>query len=379
MIIGLDAHTIGSNLGGNETYAYNLFLALASVDQRNEYRLYFTRDSEKLRTLAAAPNFSLVPIRPHTPYLRIPFALPLELARRPVDVLHVQYVPPPFTRTPLVVMIHDLAVLHSRAFFTRREHWRNRILLPWAARKAARVLTGSEWCREDIERTLGVPASKVVVTYHGIDARFRPVAAGTTGAVLARYGITRPYLLSVGNIQPRKNLRGVLDAFVTLKKEHGLPHRLVVVGKRAWLFGDVFERVRELGLESDVTFTGYVPDDDLPAIYSGAEVLVYPSFFEGFGLPPLEAMACGVPVVASREPSFPEILGDAALLADPADPSDIARLVLAALSDRVLRAGLIEKGIARASRYTWEKSARRTLAVFESVVAAAPGGTARRR
>ena len=373
MIVGLDAHTIGSNLGGNESYAYNLFLALAAIDGRNEYRLYATNDSEKLQTLAAAPNFRLVPIRPHTPYLRIPFALPLELARRPVDVLHVQYVPPPFTRTPVVVMIHDLASLHYRAFFTRREHWRNRILLPWAARRAARVLTVSEHCRGDIVRTLGVPDAHVVVTYDGIGERFRPIAAEGADAVLARYGIGRPYLLCVGNIQPRKNLRGVLDAFVSLKREHGLPHRLVLVGKKAWLYGGVFERVRALGLESDVTFTGYVADDDLPAIYSGAEVLVYPSFFEGFGLPPLEAMACGVPVVASREPAFPEVLGDAALLADPGDSADIARHVLAAVSDRALRERLIERGRARAGRYTWEDCARRTLAVFEEAVAGSRG------
>lgn len=378
MIVGLDAHSIGSHLGGNESYAYNLFLALAAIDRTNEYRLYHTRDSEKLRTLAAAPNFRLVPVWPHTPYLRIPFALPVELARRPVDVLHVQYIPPPFCRTPVVVMIHDLAGVHLRSFFTRREHWRSRILFPWAARRAARVLTVSEYCRQDIVRTLDVPASHVVVTYNGIAERFRPVAAQRIDAVLARYGVVRPFLLCVGNIQPRKNLRGVLDAFVTLKREKGIPHRLVVVGKKAWLYGGVFERVRELGLESDVTFTGYVPDDDLPAIYSGAEVLVYPSFFEGFGLPPLEAMACGVPVVASREPAFPEILGDAALLADPGDPADIARLVLAALSDQTLRARLVEKGMRRAGRYTWEDCARRTLDVFESVASTAPSRPARR-
>lgn len=378
MRIGYDCHTIGSNLGGNETYAYNLIAALARIDPSNEYLLYHTRDSEKLRALADVPNFRLVRIRPHTPYIRIPFALPLELARRPVDVLHVQYIPPLFVRTPVVNMIHDLASLYYRRFFTRREHWRNRLLLPWAARRALRLLTVSAYCKEQIVRTFRVPESKVVVTYNGIGDQFQPAGREAISATLSRYGITRPYLLFIGNIQPRKNLQGVLDAFVALKREHRVPHRLVVVGKKAWLFAEVFEKVRALALASEVTFTGYVPDADLPALYSGADVLVYPSFFEGFGLPPLEAMACGTPAVVSSEPAFPEVIHDAALMADPKDAFDIARNVLAAVTDRVLRSRLVEKGKLRAAKFTWDACARTTLGVLEEVAAEGRSRIARR-
>jgi glycosyltransferase involved in cell wall biosynthesis len=365
--IGIDCHTIGSGIGGNESYTFHLVQALAAVDARNDYRLYFTRWSPDLEALAPGANFTLVKLRPHTPYVRIPASLPLELWRHPVDVLHVQYIPPPFGRTPIVNMVHDLAVIHLPQFFPRGEVWRQRLLLPRAIRRAARVLTVSQHGKDDIVRTYGVAPADVVVTYNGVSDHFRRVAGAELRAVLQRYGVASPYILYVGNLQPRKNLRGLLDAFVLLKQAERLPHRLVIVGRNAWRSADVFARVRELGLDADVIFTSYVPSADLPALYSGAAALVYPSFFEGFGFPPLVAMQCGTPVVASNRPAFPEILGDAGLLVDPAQPADIARAMLAVIRDTRLREDLVSRGFARAGRYRWEETARRTLAVFAEV------------
>ena len=166
-------------------------------------------------------------------------------------------------------------------------------------------------------------------------------------------GIAPPYLLFVGNIQPRKNLRGLLDAFALLKRRERIPHRLVVVGRKAWLYAGVFAQVRELDVESDVRFISYVPDADLPALYSGADALVYPSLCEGFGLPPLEAMRCGTPALVSDRPAFPEVLGDAALMVDPTQPEDIATGILAVLHDPDLRRKLVARGGERARRYRW--------------------------
>jgi len=287
-------------------------------------------------------------------------------------VLHVQYIAPPFGRTPVVNTVHDLAVLRLPHLFRKREVWRQRLLLARAVRRAAKVLTGSEYCKDDIVRAFGVRPARVVVTPYGVDDRFRRVEGAERDAVLRQYGIQPPYLLFVGNIQPRKNLLGLLDAFGLLKERERIPHRLVVVGRKAWLYADVFARVRELDLETQVHFTGSVPDADLPALYSGADALVYPSLGEGFGLPPLEAMRCGTPVVVSNRPALPEILGDAAIMVDPAQPADIARGTLAVLRDAGVRGGLVARGLERARRYRWEETARRTLAVFEEVSSARP-------
>ena len=365
MRIGIDCHTVGSGIGGNESYAYHLVRAFAGVDQRNEYRLYVTRRSPEVEALAAGANFTLVNVAPHSPYVRIPVSLPLELWRHPVDVLLVQYIPPPFGRTPIVTLVHDLAVIHLPQFFPRREVWRQRLLLPRAIRRSARVLTDSQYGKDDIVRTYGIPPERVAVTHLGVSDQFRRVAGAELRAVLERYQLAAPYILYVGNIQPRKNLCGLLEAFALLKRTERMPHRLVIVGRLAWGYAEVIEQARELG--PDVIFTSYVPLADLPALYSGAAVMVYPSFFEGFGLPPLEAMQCGTPVVASNRPAFPEILGDAVVLMDPAQPADIARAIGAVVRDAGLREALVARGFARAGRYRWEETARRTLAVFEEV------------
>jgi glycosyltransferase involved in cell wall biosynthesis len=364
--IGIDCHTIGSRIGGNESYTLNLVRALTRLDARNQYRLYVTHDAAELAGLAA-PHVTLVAIAPRHPVVRIAVSLPLELARHPVDVLHVQYIPPPFGRTPVVNMVHDLAHIHYPQFFARREVWRQKLLLPRAVRRAAKVLTVSRHCQEDIVRTFGIPADRVVVTHPGVNDAFHPIAREEVQATLTQYGIHSPYFLYVGNIQPRKNLTGLLDAFAIVKRRDRLPHRLVIVGKAAWLYSDVFARVRELDLARDVTFTGYVPTEHLPALYSGATALVFPSFFEGFGSPPVEAMRCGAPVIASNRPAFPEILGDAALLVNPAESAEIARAIAEIARDAELRETLIARGLERAARYRWEDTARRTLAVFEEV------------
>ena len=369
MRIGIDCHTVGSGIGGNESYAFELVRALARIDHRNEYRLYVTCMSPAVEALVAGAgrNVSLVTIAPHTPFVRIPVSLPLELRRHPVDVLHVQYISPPFGRTPVVNTVHDLAHIHHPQFFPKPEVWRQRLLLPRSIRRAARVLTDSQYSREEILRTYRVAPDRVVVTYPGVSDHFRRIAGAELDRVLERYGIAPPYLLYVGNIQPRKNLRGLVEAFAALKRAEHLPHRLVIVGRQAWGEADAFARVRELGLGADVLFTSYVPYADLPALYSGATALVYPSFFEGFGFPPLEAMRCGTPVVVSNRPVFPEVLGDASMKVDPAQPADIARGILAVIRDAGLRESLVARGLERARGYRWEETARRTLAVFEEV------------
>jgi glycosyltransferase involved in cell wall biosynthesis len=355
-------------MGGNETYAGQLVCALAEIDRENEYRLYVTNDSPQVRALVRAPNFTLAPIAPLPPWIRIPLLLPLELARHPVDVLHIQYIAPPCGRTPIVNTVHDLSHLHRPDFYPRAEVWRQRVLLRRSLARSSRVLASSQYTRADIMRTFALAPDHVIVTYLGVSDDFTPVGAQSYLPVLKRHGIRAPYLLVVGNVQPRKNLPAVLDAFAQLKREDGLAMQLVIVGRLAWRHDEVLQKAAALGLGSEVLFTASVPAADLPALYSGAAALIHVSLFEGFGLPPLEAMRCGTPVVVSNGPPFDETLGDAAVRVDPTTPSDIARGIREVLVNGQHKRALVQRGLSCAARFTWAETAGRTLAAYEAAV-----------
>jgi glycosyltransferase involved in cell wall biosynthesis len=221
----------------------------------------------------------------------------------------------------------------------------------------------------DVVRVYGIPESKITVIAEGVHARFKPARAEAVAAVRQKYSLPAHTILYVGTIEPRKNLSLLLDAYALLRSRQavGDETKLVMVGKKGWLYEPFFRHLQEMGLEGEVIFPGYVPDDELPAIYGAADVFVYPSLFEGFGLPVLEAMACGVPVVCSNASSLPEVAGEAALMVGPQDTAGLAAAIQRVLADAELRAKLAALGMAQASRFTWEKAARQTLAVYRQV------------
>ncbi len=207
----------------------------------------------------------------------------------------------------------------------------------------------------------------MTTVYLGVDPVFRPLPPDRTREALTRYGLTSGYLLFVGTLEPRKNLPGLLTAYQILRVRRVTREPLVVVGSRGWLYDEVFARVGALGLEAHVRFLENVPDEDLPALYNGAALLVMPSFYEGFGLPALEAMACGTPVVLSDRGSLPEVGGPAAVFVDPDHPEDIAAGMARVLEDPVLRERMREASLAHAARFTWEATAHRTLQIYLQV------------
>ena len=367
--IGIDVHTIGSFATGNEIYIYQLTRALMLLDKRNDYVLYVTNPDALTNRTDCPPNFNYRLLRPHMPFIRIPFSLPVDILRHPVDVLHVQYIGPPVCPCNLVVAIHDLASLHLPAYYPWRERLLNRFLIPLTARKAARILTISEYSKNDIVSTLRVPSDKVIVTYLGVDPEtFHPISKRQQiDNVLHCYGIGTPYILYVGNVEPRKNLHRLIEAFALLRRKGSINHRLVIVGQRARLSSKVLDAIGRVGLTEGVIFTGYVSIEHLPMLYSAADVFVYPSIFEGFGLPPLEAMACGTPVIVSSTSSLPEVVGDAGLKVNPIDVSAIADAIYKVVLDSDLRQEMSEKGLQQAQRFSWEETARGTLAVYEEV------------
>jgi glycosyltransferase involved in cell wall biosynthesis len=368
--IAIDAHSVGTKLGGNESYAVNLIESLAQIDEVNDYTLYVTTAEARDRFHQRWPNFKVRTTLPHTPLIRIPLTLSAELRKHPVDVLHVQFTAPPFCPCPVVVSIHDLSFEHLPHTFHRRSRTQLRLTVRHSARRATRILTLSEHTRRDVIDTYGIEPSRITAIPLAAPTHFSPIEDDRElQRVRHNYGIDGPYILSVGSIQPRKNLARLVNAYVLLRGKYTqteLP-KLVLVGKCAWLYDETLRAVEQTGVKKSTIVTGYVPEADLPALYSGALCFVYPSYFEGFGLPPLEAMKCGAPVIVGNKTSLPEVVGDAALTVDPFDVGSIAAAIEKLINDSDLRRELSVKGRKRAEMFDWRETARRTLEIYQQI------------
>jgi glycosyltransferase involved in cell wall biosynthesis len=363
--IGFDAHSIGTGLGGNETYASNLIEALAEVDTKNRYTLYVTRQEAIDRYANRWPNVTVRKTLPHTPLIRIPLTLAAELRRRPIDILHVQYTAPPLAPCDTVVMIHDLSFEHIPETFKRRSWMQMRLTVRRTARAASHIVTDSEYSRQDILRTYRLPPERVTTTPLAASSRFKPV---NDPQVLEKYGISGDYILAVGSIQPRKNIARLIRGYSRMLSRHSdNAPKLVIVGKRAWLFEDTIRAAAVSSANDKILFTGYAPESDLAALYTGALCFAYPSYFEGFGIPLLEAMRCGTPTITSDRTCFPEVVGDASLIIDPFDEESIAAGLWRMISDAGLREQLRSRGFVQSSLFDWRDTARLTVDVYEQV------------
>lgn len=374
MHIAIDAHSVGAQLAGNESYVTNLIEALAEIDAENRYTVYVTKPAAMERFGNRWPNFTLRLTLPHTPLVRVPLTLSKELRRRPVDLLHVQFTAPPLCPCPIVASIHDLSFEHLPQTFKLRSRMQLRLTVRHTARKAARILALSDYARNDIIKTYGIEAERVSVTPLAASRLFTPVKdPSALSLVRKKYDIKRDYILAVGSIQPRKNLPRLIDAYAhlrSLRPQAKLP-QLALVGKNAWLYRETLQAAKQYGFADDIIFTGYVPEADLPPLYSGATCFVYPSYFEGFGLPVLEAMQCGTPVIAGNRTSLPEVVGDAGLLVDPFDEEALAQGMARVIENANFADDLRVKGLRRAGDFSWQKTARLTLQAYQQ----AAGGT----
>ena len=371
MHIAIDAHSVGAELGGNESYAINLIEALARIDQTNLYTLYVTKPAAIERFADRWPNFAVRRTLPHTPLVRIPLTLSRELRRHPVDLLHVQYTAPPFAPCPIVTTIHDLAFEHLPETFNRRSWMQMRLTVRRTARRAAHIITVSDYSRDDIIRTYKLPPERITVTPEAAGESFSPVTNETElKRIRETYGIQKNYVLSLSSIQPRKNLVRLIEAYSCLRavRPEGKLPQLVLVGKRGWLEHETFRAAERSALGKEILFTGYVPERDLAALYSGAICFVYPSYFEGFGLPVVEAMQCGVPVIVGNQTSLPEVVGDAGLLFDPFDTQALVNALTVVLENSEYRAALSAKGLERSRHFNWQNTALMTLGVYERAV-----------
>jgi glycosyltransferase involved in cell wall biosynthesis len=366
MHIGVDASRLAVDARtGTEQYSWELLSALGQIDRHNRYSLYCNQPPAALPPLPASFTLRPMPLRRAWSHGR----LSLEMLRRPPDVLFVPAHALPLAPGPRsVVTIHDLGFLHHPEAHTRIQRLYYRIFTRLSARRATEIIAISQATRRDLEHFYGTPASKINVIYHGVHPRFRPIDdRAVIDAALQRYAIRAPYLLFISTIQPRKNVARLIAAFAQARARLGpaCDLRLVLAGKRGWLTEQIERRAGELGIAEAVQFVGYVADADLPALLSGALAYVVPSLYEGFGMTVLEAQACGAPVLASNVSSLPEVVGAAGLLVDPRDITAIADGIERLASDAELRAELRARGLRHVAGWTWQRTARETLAVLE--------------
>ncbi len=273
----------------------------------------------------------------------------------------------PLRTMPTVLTVHDLIFRHLPAHHKRLNRWYLNLALPLFCRRADHIIAISECTRRDLSAAYGVGPDRITVVPEAADSRFRPEPTERVNAVRGRYRLPDRYLLFVGTIEPRKNLLRLLAAFETLHREE-LTEALVIVGRRGWLYGDFFAALQASPVRDAVCLPGFVPDEDLPAVYTGAQALAFPSLYEGFGLPVLEAMACGTPVACSGTSSLPEVGGDAAFYFDPESEESLVGTLRRLLSDSELQEELVQRGRAQAARFSCDRVAAETQAVYERVM-----------
>lgn len=367
--IAIDAHMIGTGETGNETYIRGLIGGLNRVDGCNRYLLY-TTDPTLLPANLTGDRFRPRRISPAGNVPRIAYAMPRAARHDRLDLLHVTYTLPPAITCRSIVSVHDISYRFFPEAFSPRDRLLLSIAVPLSMRRASRVITLSANARQDILREYRIPDWKVVAIPLAAEHHFQPVRDQTVlKGIRERYRLPERFILAVGNLQPRKNLLRLIEAFGALRQAGYREHRLILVGQSRWKESDLLTAIQGLGLENEIITTGYVPDEHLAAIYSAADVFVYPSLYEGFGLPPLEAMACGTPVITSATSAIPEVVGDAALLVEPTDVRALAVALERVLSNPDERQRLGKAGMARAAQFSWNETARRTLDVYHDVLA----------
>lgn len=367
MRIGIDARIAYYSRGGIRSYVVHLLEALASVDDETDYRILYSRKDHDPGPLG--PNFHSVACWTPCHHRFERWALAVEISRLGLDLLHTpDFIPPAFGYDQSVITVHDLNFLYYPRFLTveSRRHYNDQI--EWAVERTDHILADSQATKTDLTSMLNVPAEKIAVVHLAADPSFRVVPEVEAAQAAERYALEPGFLLFVGTLEPRKNVPGLLRAYRILLDEKVTAEPLVLVGGKGWLYEEIFDQVEALELSKQVHFLHGVPDADLPGLYGAASVVAIPSFYEGFGLPALEAMSCGTPVVVADRASLPEVVGDAGILVDPEDPDDIAKALTCVLTEEPLRGRMQERGLERASSFSWKRVAQETLNVYRQVL-----------
>ncbi|MAT96564.1 MAG: glycosyl transferase family 1 [Anaerolineaceae bacterium] len=380
MVIGIDVTAALTQGGGIGRYTRELVHALIAVDDTNRYRFFSAKPPAVLPVPEPLPQANHVTYRPaplderwlYRLWYRLRLPLPVQWVTGKLDLFHSpDFVLPPVNgRIPTLLTVHDLSFIHYPHVFPERLVSYLNQVVPWSISRATHVLADSEATRNDLLTIWQVPPEKVTVLYSGVHERFQPVSdVQKITAVRQKYHLAEwPYLLSVGTLQPRKNYQMLIRAFAPLADK--VPHHLVISGGKGWLYDEMMAEVARQGLTERVHFIGFVDDTDLPALYSAASLFVFPSLYEGFGLPLLEAMGCGTAVLTSSSSSLPEVAGEAAQQLPPDDQHAWTEMMLALLTNPVRREALAHAGHIQAKQFSWQASARQLLKIYQRLLSA---------
>lgn len=374
MRIAIDLSPVVHHKAGLARYARTLTEHLIALDRAHEY-LAFTHG--RFGADALSPGLRALPhtnipldARPWRMgvWLAHAFGVSMDRVMPRADIFHAtEHLLPPLKNAQTVFTLHDLIFRFFPEYHLPLNRWFLTNAMPHFLHRADAIIAVSECTKRDAIRFYNIPPEKITVIYEGVNPALRPVAdPNRLAQIRARYAKNQPFILFVSTIEPRKNISTLVDALRALR-QCGLAHRLLVAGRKGWLYQGTFDHVKQAGMSDVVDFLDYVPDADLPALFAACDAFVFPSLYEGFGLPPLEAMACGAPVICSNTSSLPEVVGDAALLIDPRNVGEMANAIERVVANRTLRDALRAKGFRQAAKFSWERAARETRQVYESV------------
>ena len=373
MRFSVDAHAIGQHLTGNETYIRNLLNCFEVLDREADFIAYISREE----AIADVPDRFIKRRVAVNPFVRLGYDLPRRVAEDRPSLLHVQYTAPLTCSAPIVVSVHDVSFLEYPQYFTSFRAMQLRLTVRRTVKAASCVLTVSEFSKREILDAYKLPEDKVVVLPNGVSSAFHPVARETAKRSMRTALPAAPFILTVGDLQPRKNHLGLIAAFEDLLGAHPqLPHHLIIVGKETWYAPDVRAAAKKSQVADRIHFTGFVDDEELRRLYGACDLFVYPSFYEGFGLPILEAMACGRAVACSNTSAMPEVADSAALLFDPCSKRDLVFAMRDLLLNPELRQRMERLGVQRAGMFSWASSAAKTLDLYYAVAGQASKGSA---
>lgn len=377
MRIGIDARAIYRNLDGIGRYSLNLIKALAKIDRKNEYVIFRNRLFNE--TIVNSPNFREVRIGFPSLSLRTGFFLGHLVKKENVDIFHsLFFIAPLWGIDNLVVTVHDLMALNFPGFFSGRNflaskyaYLFHKYMIPRAVSLSKKLIAVSNNTRVDLERSFDLDAYRVSVIHEAADPIFQKIEDTETLETYRRKsalgGLPENFILYVGNTKPYKNILTLLKAFKLFKAALDTDYSLVIAGKKDRFHQTTFQTAKELGLLPHIKFVDNFMEKELPLLYNLAKLFVFPSYYEGFGLPPLEAISCGTPVIASNRASLPEVLGESAILIEPDDAEGFAKAMKDVLTDEDLRKQMSQKGIKQSKKFSWEKTAKETLNVYEEL------------
>lgn len=371
--IAIDCRTLGRKRTGDEVYVRNLVLNLMKIDKVNQYFLLFDREIQAGELcFEVSSNFHVTAITPGGKFLWTMYYLPKWIKANKIDVLHVQYITPFWLPqgTKLVTTIHDVSWKFYPQYIKKSDLFFLNTLIPVSLKKADKIITVSETSKKDIVRIYGLPEEKVAAIYNGVGDNFKSYvnSAGEEERVKKKYNLPDNFILYLGTLQPRKNVPSLLEAFYLWDKEYAGQARLVIGGGKSYNYDNRIDGlINEHNLKNKITLTGYIEDSDLPAIYKLAKAFVFPSLYEGFGIPVIEAMAVGTPVIVSDQSCLPEVAGEAGLVVDPGDKKKFAEAIHRIMTDEKLRGELAGKGRERAAEFNWEETAKKTLKIYTTL------------